>query len=421
MGNDYGTMQYGFAKDMRYAMILPAGKDGIVAKLKHPEEYRRLFSLLAKPRYLGMLIDIYMRPPGQSFTDRSAASRLKISTEEARAILDDLYNHCLVRRSEVSDEKEDLRVYSTENSNLLGVFLFFCQFMMVSANEPQMLAELRKNPGLNAIPGTNALTALSMVLMAVFNLILSWLMQKITDKIAGTEPTPLLTIALWTLAAFVMFILVYLLLRWSLPRFMERAMQQYKEYAFKELTQKSINAFTCESTSKYISALTNDAVSIETNYLAKSFSLLRMCVSFFGALAMMLYYSPLLTAVALGLSLLPVVASILAGGRLAKEEQAVSERNEAFVGTIKNVLTASPSSKALKPKPQHKPFLSATTILWKQPSAPLHRANNSSFGQYHRCCGANRRVSVRCVFGRFQRFGYAGCGNCFCTAYELCH
>ncbi|HHX72228.1 MAG TPA: hypothetical protein GX701_04775, partial [Clostridiales bacterium] len=47
------------------------------------------------------------------------------------------------------------------------------------------------------------LTALSMVLMAVFNLILSWLMQKITDKIAGTEPTPLLTIALWTLAAFV--------------------------------------------------------------------------------------------------------------------------------------------------------------------------------------------------------------------------
>ncbi|HHX72227.1 MAG TPA: hypothetical protein GX701_04770 [Clostridiales bacterium] len=158
MGNDYGTMQYGFAKDMRYAMILPAGKDGIVAKLKHPEAYRRLFALLAKPRYLDMLIDIYMRPPGQSFTDRSAASRLKISTEEARAILDDLYNHCLVRRSEVSDEKEDLRVYSTENSNLLGVFLFFCQSMMVSANEPQMLAELRKNPGLNAIPGTNALT-----------------------------------------------------------------------------------------------------------------------------------------------------------------------------------------------------------------------------------------------------------------------
>ena len=56
-----------------------------------------------------------------------------------------------------------------------------------------------------------------------------------------------------------------------LPAFLRRAMKQYKEYAFTELTKKSISTFSDENTSRYISALTNDAVSIETNYLAKIF------------------------------------------------------------------------------------------------------------------------------------------------------
>ncbi len=158
LGNDYGSMYYGIASDMRFALLLPSGPGGIAAKLKYTEEYRRLFALLAKPGYLDMLIDIYRRPPGQSFTDRSAAARLNISVEEARAILDDLYNHCLVKRSQVSDDKEDLYVYGTENTGQLGVFLFMCQLMMHSNHEPHMLAELCNKPGINDVPGTNALT-----------------------------------------------------------------------------------------------------------------------------------------------------------------------------------------------------------------------------------------------------------------------
>ena len=49
----------------------------------------------------------------------------------------------------------------------------------------------------------------------------------------------------------------------SEPRFIEKAMRQYKDFAFQKLTEKSISSFRAESTAAYLSALTNDAASIE--------------------------------------------------------------------------------------------------------------------------------------------------------------
>ena len=50
-------------------------------------------------------------------------------------------------------------------------------------------------------------------------------------------------------------VLCSLLAYYSKPRFYSRAMQQYKDYVFHELTKKSISAFTGERTSTYVSAL----------------------------------------------------------------------------------------------------------------------------------------------------------------------
>jgi len=50
---------------------------------------------------------------------------------------------------------------------------------------------------------------------------------------------------------------------------------------------------------------------------------------------MMLWYSPILTAAAVVLALLPVAASLICGGRLAKCEQEVSSKNESYVEAVK--------------------------------------------------------------------------------------
>ena len=80
-------------------------------------------------------------------------------------------------------------------------------------------------------------------------------------------------------------------------------MRQYKEFAFRKLMDKSVFSFRDESTAAYLSALTNDAGSIETDFLSQQLSVITKLVTFLGALGMMLWYSPLLTAVAARLML----------------------------------------------------------------------------------------------------------------------
>ena len=87
---------------------------------------------------------------------------------------------------------------------------------------------------------------------------------------------------------------------------------------------------------------------IETNYLAKIFTLLTKSVSFVGGLVMMLLYSPLLTGFALLLSLVPLAVSVLCGNRLARMETEVSRQNESFVAMTKDLLSGFSVVKSFK-------------------------------------------------------------------------
>lgn len=61
-------------------------------------------------------------------------------------------------------------------------------------------------------------------------------------------------------------------------------MAQYKEYVFEQLSKKSISAFSGENSSLYVSALSNDAATIESNYLCNIFPIADQAVLFVGAL-----------------------------------------------------------------------------------------------------------------------------------------
>ena len=171
------------------------------------------------------------------------------------------------------------------------------------------------------------------------NLIVSWLMQQIIDCISGGETAldlkGLLFITVLVVLAIVLFgVLEYI----SKPRFMKKAMQQYKEYAFESLLKKNIHTFNEEATATYISALSNDAGSIEANYLEKQFGLISGAVMFIGAFFMMLMYSPLLTGVVVLLIILPIIASLLVGNRMETAELTVSKRNVKFTDTLKEAV-----------------------------------------------------------------------------------
>lgn len=171
------------------------------------------------------------------------------------------------------------------------------------------------------------------------NLIVTWLMQQLIDAASGLPGALPLGQLAWITGGFILLCAALMLLKYaSEPRFIEKAMRQYKDFAFQKLTEKSISSFRAESTAAYLSALTNDAASIEADDLSQLLSVITKAVTFFGALAMMLWYSPLMTAIAAGVTVLPLIASLLTGGQLQAAEKRVSDQNRDFTAALSDCL-----------------------------------------------------------------------------------
>ncbi len=184
-----------------------------------------------------------------------------------------------------------------------------------------------------------AWAAFATILAGAANIIISGLMKELIDTISAVEGAlPLKTLLLGALGILLFLAAVELIAYHAKPKFMERAMVQYKNFVFSKLSGKSIASFRDEATAAYISALSNDANSIELNYLSDQFELIGQLTTACGAFALMIVYSPLLTLIAVALSLLPVAASFLAGHRLETAERRVSDRNESFIATVADSL-----------------------------------------------------------------------------------
>jgi len=176
-------------------------------------------------------------------------------------------------------------------------------------------------------------------LMVTSNLAVSWLLQQVLDLIAGEAVGFSLTQLMLLSGAFLaVAVAAYFFAYISTPRFTSRAIGQYKDFVFQQLSQKSISAFSGENTSVYISALSNDANTIETGYLQNIIMILDQALLFVGALVMMIWYSPQLTVVSIVLALLPVLASLAAGNRVAQAEEQVSNANERYMSSLKDSL-----------------------------------------------------------------------------------
>ena len=192
--------------------------------------------------------------------------------------------------------------------------------------------------------------AITAYIFQVFvNLMISWLLQQFIDVSSGINTGfTLLELAALSLAMIFMLVFCAVLIYFTKPKFISKAMRQYKDFAFSELMKKGISAFSKENTSVYISAFSNDAASIEQNYLLNIFNLVMDSLLFVGAFAMMLWYSPSLTLAAVLLAFLPIAASLAAGNKIAEAEKEVSVKNESFVSTLKDSLAGFSVIKSFK-------------------------------------------------------------------------
>ena len=195
-------------------------------------------------------------------------------------------------------------------------------------------------------------TIILTIAMSSLNLMISWLIQQIMDFRANQDMQALVRSAWIVIIVVVIYTIANVMYRAVYPRFLQRAMQQYRDYAFSRLTQKSLRSFSKEGTALYVSALTNDCTSIENNYLAATFTLIELLFCFLGALIMMLYYSPVMLVLAVALSFLPVAVSMTAGNRLTEQEKEISKKNERFVSIVNELLSGFPVIKSFRAETQ---------------------------------------------------------------------
>lgn len=190
------------------------------------------------------------------------------------------------------------------------------------------------------------------IVMSFLNLMISWLIQQIMDSMANQNMQSVVRCAWIAASVVIAYTVANAVYRAVYPRFLQRAMQQYRDYTFSRLTQKSLRSFSKEGTALYVSALTNDCTSIENNDLTATFTLIELLFCFLGALIMMLYYSPVMLVLAVALSFLPVAVSMTAGNRLTEQEKEISKKNERFVSIVNELLSGFPVIKSFRAETQ---------------------------------------------------------------------
>ena len=193
-----------------------------------------------------------------------------------------------------------------------------------------------------------ALALILIILCTGGMLFFSWILGEVTNIMAAGDLDRLWRTLAISVAALILILVVDLLMYCFKSRFIHRALRQYKDLAFSRLSEKSISAFSRENTSRYLSALTNDANSIEENYLNRMLLLIYQSALFVGGLAMMLALSWQLALATIALSLIPIACSLIMGQGLAVREKATSDQNEKFVAQVKDFLTGFSVIKSFK-------------------------------------------------------------------------
>ena len=205
------------------------------------------------------------------------------------------------------------------------------------------LKELFRNNKFNL-----AMTVIAALFGAAAELVISWLIKEVADLISGECPYGFGTLLIITGCAFALFGLGWILDRAFLSAFRAKAMKQYREYVFDRLLEKGIQAFSGENSSLYLSALSNDVNTIETEFIGRLQNTVQVGIAFIGALGLMLWCSPLLTLIAIGFSLLPILVSVVLGNKAAIAEKNLSDKKERYTGMLKDALTGFSVIKSFK-------------------------------------------------------------------------
>lgn len=104
--------------------------------------------------------------------------------------------------------------------------------------------------------------------------------------------------------------------------------------------QKNINEFQRDNNAKYVSTLTNDVNTIETNYIDGIYEIVIGIIYFVVGVIVISYVSPTALGIGIGIGVISTIISILLSKPMQKHHAQRSELYEGYTSYIKEVLSA---------------------------------------------------------------------------------
>ena len=193
-----------------------------------------------------------------------------------------------------------------------------------------------------------AFLTFSSLLETALMMSLSVMLEKIIAIATANDLQGLYKQGLIFLTMAIFFAVDYIFLMKIKPTYKKRALSQYKNNAYEIILSKNITNFNRHTTSTYVSAFTNDLKVIEENYLFSMFNIITHATLFIASIVIMMLYSPALTGIAIGLSLIPMVVMLIVGSKLGAHEKRISDQNQSFMHFLKDNLVGFSTIKVFK-------------------------------------------------------------------------
>lgn len=175
------------------------------------------------------------------------------------------------------------------------------------------------------------------IIQSFLSIALAFILKALMEIAGGGTLSELVRLLVICIVYLLIYLLITQLANSFTNRYIQKALIQFKETCFERYLKKSITAFQQADEGTYISSLTNDINSIETNYLSARISFFTHLSLLISDIAAMLYLNWKLALCVLFACFLPFLISIIFGSQLAEKEKNVSEGNSAFTSLVKNL------------------------------------------------------------------------------------
>jgi len=129
LGGGGGLLMDVHAEDMSFVTLWPEPKEGYAAYFAPMEDYRRLFTLLARPGCLELIEELYRRKP-KYFIPEVVSKRLDLSHETVIQMLEEFEKLHILWSMELELEEGEVKAYQLAEPISLVPFLFTAQSLM---------------------------------------------------------------------------------------------------------------------------------------------------------------------------------------------------------------------------------------------------------------------------------------------------